>query len=247
MGVAIITDGPITPTRFVVPNVDRGLELWHEFDTSVSNFNINKAPGKSNSVVMGSPIAFASHARFKGGLNFIQTMMGDSDEITFIVVARSVLLPTGNADGAILVGGYTGTSVTPGITGQAAGANIYLANPTSATGSASRNDGSGVAAAAGVSGNGIVPTSWAIRSVRAKTGEFTVLTDHTAGVSFTGNTKLQRALNGNKYRIGSGTSGFAGECDVSMVAGFSAYHSPEEIQANVDMVRERLSRLGISA
>lgn len=247
MGAAITTDGPITPTRYIIANVDRGLELWHEFDTSVSNFNLNKAPGKPDSVIIGSPVAYPSHARFKGLSNFIQTMVGDTDEVTIIVVARSVLLPTGNADGSILVGGYTGTSVTPGITGSAAGANIYLANPTSATGSASRNDGTGVATAAGVSGNGIIPTSWSIRSVRAKTGAATVLTDHTAGLSFTGTSILQRALTGNKYRIGSGTSSFTGECDISMAAIFSAYHSDEEIQANVDMIRYRLSRLGIDA
>lgn len=247
MGVAITTDGAITPTRFVIANVDRGLELWHEFDTSVSNFNLNKAPGKPNSVIIGSPVAYPSHARFKGLSNFIQTMVGDTDEVTIIVVARSVLLPTGNADGSILVGGYTGTSVTPGITGSAAGANIYLANPTSATGSASRNDGAGVATAAGVSGNGIIPTGWAIRSVRAKTGSPTILTDHTAGLSFTGASILQRALNGNKYRIGSGTSSFTGECDISMAAIFSAYHSDAELQSNLDMIRLRLTRLGINA
>ncbi|MFJ2445150.1 hypothetical protein [Pseudomonas sp. NPDC087626] len=247
MGAAIITDGAITPTLKVIANVDRGLEGWFEFDTSVSNFNLNRAPNKPNAVIIGSPSAYSSHGRFKGLTNFIQTPIGDSDEVTIIVVARTVLTPTGNADGSILVGGYTGTSVTSGITGSAAGANIYLANPTSATGSASRNDGAGVATAAGVSGNGIIPTSWAIRSVRAKTGSPTILTDHTAGLSFTGTSILQRALNGNKYRIGSGTSSFIGECDISMAAIFSAYHSDAELQANLDMIRLRLTRIGINA
>lgn len=247
MGAAIITDGAITPTLKVIANVDRGLEGWFEFDTSVSNFNLNKAPNKPNAVIIGSPVAYSSHGRFKGLTNFIQTMIGDIDEVTLIAVGRSVVLPTNNNDGAILVGGFTGTSVTPGIAGSSVGANIYLAHPASATGSAARNDGAGVATSAGASGAATLPTNWAIRSMRARTGAPTVLTDHTLGMTFTGASSLQRALNANKYRIGSGTSAFSGECDISMVAIFSAFHSEAEIQANVDLIRLRLTRLGINA
>jgi len=146
-----------------------------------------------------------------------------------------------------LVGGHVGVSQTAGITGNASGGNIYLSRPTTATGSASRNNGSGVATAAGVSGTGTLPTDWAIRSVRAKSGVPTVLVDHTLGLTFTGTNSNQRALTSNKYRIGSATELFAGECDISMTAFFSAYHSDAELQANIDMIRVRLTRLGINA
>lgn len=234
------------PHGFVVPPVSRNLRGWFTFDTDVGSFGRNRARGQPNAQIVGSPIAYPTHGRFKGLQNYLQTQIGDSDEITIMVVGRAVATPTGVADGALLVGGYIGTSQTPGITGAAAGGNIFFNNATSTFCSASRNNGSGATTAGSVSLVGTPPTSWALRAMRAKTGGVSKIFDLTAGISSVGTSVLQRALSDTKIRIGSATTDFAGECDISVVAIWAGYHTDDEIAQNAVLMRNRMQRLGIS-
>lgn len=234
------------PHEFVVPPVSRNLRGWFTFDTDAGSFGRNRARGQPNAQIVGSPIAYATHGRFKGLQNYLQTQIADSDEITIMVVARAVVAPTGVADGALLAGGYIGISQTPGITGAAAGGNLFFNNASTLSGSASRNGGSGTTTAGSVAVLGTPPGSWALRAMRTKTGDVTKVFDLTAGVNNVGTSVLQRALSNTKMRIGSSTADFTGESDISVVGIWATYLSDVEIEQNAVLMRNRMQRLGIS-
>lgn len=236
--------GPL-PHAYVTPPIARGLQGWFTFDAGSGSFGRNRARGKSNAQIVGAPVAYASHGRFKGGQNYLITDIGDSDEITIMVVGRAVVLPTDPADGVFLVGGYQGTSQTPGITGSAGSGNLYMTDPARLSASAARNNGSGSAGASSVSVTGTLPNNWAIRAMRAKTGDFTKVFDLTAGVSSVGTSVLQRALSNTKIRIGGATVDFTGESEISVVGIWHAYHSDDEIEQNAALMRSRMQRFGI--
>lgn len=248
MGVQLVARNTTAPwyTK-VAPPVTRGLEGWFTLDTDVQRFVFNRAPGKADAVIVGAPSAFAGYGRFKGNLNYLQTQIADSDEVTIIVVARATAPLVAGVDATMLVGAHSGPIATPGYTGSASGANIFLDHPTLFKGTATRNDGSGsTTATASVSGTGTSTTTWALRSIRAKSGAPNVLVDHTAGVTVAGTNTNQRVLTTNKYRIGSATAGFPSESDVSFVAIHSAQLTDSELALQIAVVRKRMARLGIT-
>jgi hypothetical protein len=230
----------------VEPPVTRGLEGWFTLDTDASRFWFNRAPDKPDALIVGAPTAFAGWGRFKGTTNYLQTQVADTDEVTLIVVGKSAQPLVSGVDGTFLVGCHLGPVSTPGFTGNASGANIYLDHPTLMKGSASRDNGSGASTPANLSGTGTPTNSWALRTLRAKTGAATIMTDHTAGLTLTGADVSKRVLTSNRYRIGSATAGFAGESDISFVAIHSAYLTDVEVAAQIAVVRKRMARLGIS-
>ncbi len=230
----------------VEPPVTRNLEGWFTLDTDPSRFWFNRAPDKPDAVVMGTPTGYAGHGRFKGNTNYIQTQIPDSDEFTIIAVSRAVVAPTGSGDGVFIVGAHAGTIKTEGYTGEASGGNLYLDHPTASKASASRDDGTGLVTTANIVAYGTAPGSWALKSVRAKSGAPTVMIDHTAGIITTGVNANKRVLTNNMYRIGSATRGFPGEADISFVAIHSGYLTDAEIAAQIVPIRKRMARLGIS-
>lgn len=247
MGLKLISNDTVAPWNSkVVPPVTRGLEAWFTFDTDAARAYFNRAIGKADAQVVGSPVAFPTHMRFKGGVNFLQTQIQDSDEVTILVVGKSAVAPSSSANSVLLVGGYKGTSVTPGITGEASGGNLFISNPTSVSATAVRTDGAGNAVSTTVAVIGTPVTSWALRGMRAKTGEATKVFDLTANVSKFGSSLLERALTGNRLRIGGATEGFLGESDISAVAVYSLALTDDEIAMVAGTMRRRMSRLGVT-
>jgi hypothetical protein len=247
MGTQITARGVSGPwyTK-VAPPVTRGLEGWFTLDTDVQRFGFNRAPGKPDATIVGAPSAFAGYGTFKGNVNYLQTQIADSDELTLIVVARSNAPLVAGTDAVMLVGAHSGPILTPGYTGVASGGNVFLDHPTLFKGTATRNDGTGSATTTGsVSGTGTPTNVWALRSLRAKSGALTVLTDHTAGVVVTGSNTNQRVLTTNKYRIGSATAGFPSESNISFVAIHSAQLTDSELALQIAVVRKRMARFGI--
>jgi hypothetical protein len=247
MGIKLIADGTVAPwTSKVVPPVTRGLEAWFTFDTDTSRFGFNRAIGKENAVLVGAPTAFPTHGRFKGLSNYLQTPIVETDEQTLIVVGKLVTTPVDNATSALLVGNYIGTSVTPGLTGAAAGVSIYF--PTaSLTAQVGRSNGSGGIAGDIVAMSAMTPaTSWAIRALRTKSGQVTKLYDLTANITKEGVSTASRGLSNTKFRVGSGTSGLSGESDISAAAIYSKCLTDEEIELVAAVMRKRMARLGVT-
>jgi hypothetical protein len=248
MGILLISNNTQAPWNSkVVPPVTRGLEGWFTFDTDVSRFALNRAIGKADAAVIGSPTAYATHGRFQGRFNFLQTPIAESDEQTLIVVGKSVNAPTGSGDASMLVGNFTGTSATPGLTGGASGTNIYLRTSTKVTGGAGRDNSAGGIINDAAETTGMLPTAWAIRAVRTKTGVPTKVYDLTAHVSAESSNSLTRGLSNTMFRVGSGTStDFAGASDISAVAIYSKYLTDDEINLIAATMRKRMARLGIA-
>ncbi|EKT4565708.1 hypothetical protein ACBQ21_03270 [Pseudomonas putida] len=247
MGLKLISNDTVAPWNSkVVPPVTRGLEAWFTFDTDAARAYFNRAIGKADAQVVGSPVAFPTHMRFKGGANFLQTQIQDSDEVTILVVGKSAVAPASAADSVLFAGAYKGVSVTPGIAGDASGGNLFVSNATAVSATAARTDGAGNAVSTTVAVVGTPVTSWALRGMRAKTGEATKVFDLTANVSNLGSSVLKRALTGNRLRIGGATEGFLGESDISAVAIYSVALTDDEVALVAGTMRRRMSRLGLT-
>lgn len=245
MGVKIISNSPAPWNVPVSVPVTRGLEGWFTFDTDSSRFAINRVKGKPKAQVIGTPVAYPTHGRFKGMTNYLRTAIPETDEFTFLVVGKAVVAPTGNVDGVALVASYLGDPVAPGITGYPAGANLFLRSAAGGTAAAARSDGAGGSVPDMVGIPNGSPTSWRILVARAKSGEgtkFFDLTNNTVGI---GTDTRQRILNNRTLQIGSAYKDFNGESDISSVAIFSKALTDAEINATAALMRVRMARLGI--
>lgn len=251
MGIKLVANDTVAPWYSkIIPPVTRGLEGWFTFDTDPSRFALNRAIGKPNAQLAGSPVAFSTHGRFKGLANFLQTDIAETEGQTIIVVGKAVKdVPASPAqsDMAFFAGNYLGPVVTPGYTGSAFGASLFFNAAGSMTGNGTRDNGSGAATSDSVILTGETQTSWAIRAMRSgPSGVASKAFNLTRGVSREGNSLASRVLASTKHRIGSPTSGFSGEVDISAVAFYSVALTDAEIAQVAIAMRRRMARLGIS-
>lgn len=248
MGIKFVSNGSVAPWHSkVVPPVTRGLEGWFNFDTAVERFTFNRAIGKPDALLVGEPVAYATHGRFKGLTNFLKTQINESDEQTLIVVGKAVALPTSTGDSTMLIGNWYGTPIETDVTGNAAGVNLYMRTATTLSASAGRRGVTGNVVAGSASVTGTVPTKWAIRAVRAKSGDPTKVFDFTAGVSAVGADSSTRVRASTPFCIGSAMQDYGGECDISAAAIYKAALTDAELEKVVALMRVRLRRLGIVA
>lgn len=246
MGIKLISNDSIAPWNSkVVPPVTRGLEGWFTFDTDVSRFPFNRAIGKANATILGAPVAFPTHGRFKGMTNFIRTSIPETDEFTFVVVGKALAVPTGNVDGVALVSSYLGDPVAPGVTGYPPGASLFLRGTVGGTGAASRSDGANASVSDMIGLASGSPTAWRILACSGKSGEATKVYDLTNNTSAVGTDVRPRVLNNRMAQIGSAYKDFLGESDISVVAIFSKVLTKAEIDATGAIMRVRMLRLGI--
>lgn len=233
--------------------VDQGLEGWFTFDTDAKRFFFNRAKGKADALIVGSPVAYPTHGRFKGLVNYLKTGIRETDGQTLIVVGKAAAqIPadastSGDANTPFYVGNYRGTSLTEGVAGAAYGSSLYHVSASSLTGSASRVNGAGGATSSVRSvGSGEVATEWGIRAMRASSSyalKVQNLTRNTVAVSADLNA---RVLSDSVFQIGSGTMVFGGEVDISAVAIYSRVLTDTELSEVAAAMRKRMLRLGIN-
>lgn len=252
MGIKLISNNTLAPWNSkVVPPVSRGLEGWFNFDTDAGRFGFNRALGKPDASIIGAPVAFATHGRFKGLSNYLQTKIAETDEVTLIVVGKAAAaIPAGastvgDATTPFYAGTYRGNSVTPGVTGPAYGASLYHVGTATLTAGACRENGAGGGTSAVNSVSGEVPTDWSIRVMRAASGVATKTQNLTKNLMSQGNDLRARALSDSLFRIGSGTTSFGAEVDISTVIIHSVLLTDDELAKQVEIVRKRMARLGI--
>lgn len=250
MGVLIVATGAVAPwnSKVALP-VMRGLEGYFTFDTDPSRFGFNRAPGKSDAQITGAPLAFASHGRFNGQLNFLTTKIDETSNQTIVVVgkaAAAVPSSAGQADQPVYVSNNYGTGVNPPYVGlTATGISIYHPDNARIQGSGARDNGSGVATSGSVSLSGTPANAWAIRAVRVTDTGVNVTKDLTAGTSASGANSNARVLNNKTFRIGTGALGPSALVDISAVAIFSVALTDAEIELVAGVMRKRMARLGI--
>lgn len=246
MGLKLIANDAIAPWNTkVVPPVTRGLEAWFTFDTDASRFTFNRAIGKADAEMVGAPVAYPTHGRFKGLTNYLKTKVPDSDELTIITVGRAVVEPTDTADGVMLVSNYIGNAATPGYTGNSYGASVYAVSSRMVA-AATRDNAAGGQTSSPVTDTSDFATNWAIRALRAKSGEFNQNLNFTKNSAFNGANNRGRVLADTLFRIGSATTGYAGEVDISAVAIYSVALTDDELAQVAALMRRRMARLNIA-
>lgn len=250
MGVLIIANGASAPwnSKVVLP-VMRGLEGYFTFDTDSSRFSFNRAPGKDNALMSGSPLAFASHGRFNGQMNYLSTKIAETVEQTIIVVGKAAspviagAPPEGQPN---YVSNSYGTGVNPPYVGiVATGVSLYHPDNARMSGAGARDNGSGAATSGAISLTATPADQWAIRAVRVSGSGFNVVKDLTAGTTATGSSSTTRVLNNKVYSIGGKSIGDSALVDISAVAIYSAALIDSEIALVADVMRKRMLRLGI--
>lgn len=254
MGVQLIANDTVAPwyTK-VIPPVTRGLEGWFTFDTDSSRFGFNRALDKGNAEIVGAPVAYPTHARFKGLSNFLLTDIAETDAMTILVLGKAVAaIPagasiSGDANTPYYVGNRNGAVVTPGYSGKSGGVSLYHVLPENLTVSGPRDNGAGGASLTASNLVGEVPVSWGIRGVRTQSGAPTRAMNLTRNLYQDGSSVAGRVLNGAKLRIGDGAGNFGAEVDISAVAIYSVALSDAEIAMVAGAMRKRAQRLGIGS
>lgn len=250
MGVMLVASGAAAPwnSKVALP-VMRGLEGYFTFDTDSSRFGFNRAPGKKNAQIIGAPLAFATHGRFNGQVNFLTTDIAETANQTIIVVGKAAAAVIANGQTAsqpVYASNNYGTGVNPPYVGKTAtGVSLYHPDNSRTQGSGARDNGSGEATSASVSVGSTPSDSWAIRAVRVTDTGVNVAKDLTTGASASATNSNTRVLNNKTFRIGTGALGNSALVDISAVAFFSLALTDAEIQLIAEIMRKRMSRLGI--
>ena len=246
MGLKLTSPGSLAPwyTKTIVP-VTRSLEGWFCFDTALERIGFNRAPGKANAKIVGAPVVSANSVRFKGGSNFLETVISETEKFTYIVVGKTIgpLGGTGTATSAPYIGNYGGVPIGAY---PSSGSLLYHLTDTSLTALAWRVNTEGTGSTSGTATITDTPAAWGLR-VMVSNGELgTKVTNHTIGT--TGNQPLAtpRLLSSSPLRIGAvyGTN-MLGETDISFVAAYSDALTDAEIALLLPVIRKRMLRLGI--
>lgn len=250
MGVLLVASGAVAPwnSKVTLP-VMRGLEGYFTFDTDVSRFGFNRAPGKPDGQIVGSPLAFATHGRFNGQANKLATKISETANQTIIVVGKAAdavpSSPSANQQPVYVSNNY-GTGVNPPYVGLVAtGVSLYHPANDRTQGAASRDNGSGALVSGAVSLTATLANSWAIRAVRATSGGANTTFDLTTNTSATGTNTNARGMNNKPFHIGGHDLGDSGLVDISAVAIYSVALTDSEIQLIAGVMRKRMARLGI--
>lgn len=179
--------------------VRRGFEGMFFLNTSMEKCLRNYAPGKNDATLVGAPVVSASYLSGRSGVNFLQTDIAETAEMTMYTVARALnipaTLPMAAADAVILAGDYSAASPV--------GVVQWFATPTSFSGGAAfgadPNTTSNVGASVATD-----PTRWCLYSTVVRSNAV-ITTNHTTGVTSTRTitTEGVRQVSNRKLRLGS--------------------------------------------
>ncbi len=250
MGTLVVATGaPGQWNSKIAFPVMRGLKGYYTFDTDAARFGFNRAPGGVNAIMTGAPVAFATHGRFNGQVNFLDTGIAETIEQTIIVVGKSAaVVPSGSTqvDQPYYVGNAYGSSVNPPYVGKTStGVDLYHPDNARVSGSAARDNGSGDPSSAAASLAATPANSWAIRAVRASGAAANVVMDLTAGTQAAGTNTNPRILNDKTFRIGGAALGNSALVDISAVAILEVALTDSEINVFAEAMRKRMLRFGI--
>lgn len=246
MGVRLVAKGVDAEqfaSEYSAP-VRRGLEAIHFLNVSVAKAAKNYAPGKSQGVVIGAPVASAAYLSCNGTVNCIETSVPETDNLTIFVVARTAADGSVVAERPMFFGNYQGLHVDGGA---AYGMSLYLSAHNRMSGTA--GFGASVADNANVQAGITKPAVanlWALYMVQVSASG-TTTRDFTAGmVQTTGPAGKPRRLATGKIRIGSGQSNLLGACDVAVFQAHSVVLTEAEIGITVADIRAYMSRRGVT-
>ena len=259
MGATITAKGAKAPwnAKFL-PVVASGLEAWFVMGGDRRTATLNRAVGKPDGILTGSPEVFENYIKFTGGVSFVDTFIADNPDFTHIIVARrgAAQAADGAADSCMILGNYTSptdpATLPPGVTVNTTfGNNFYFGQNTNAftVASAKTNAENGVASHAVVQAMND-PMKWQLAagiggntdSVRMK--NFTENTENTAGSGGA----FARVVGTRNLRIGGGfvSGNFKGKTDIAFIASWRRKLTEAEFTAQVAQIRTLMLQRGFS-
>jgi hypothetical protein len=245
MGVQVVAKGVNAEdyaVEYAAP-IRRGLEGIFFTNTSLEKCAHNYAPGKKSGSVVGAPSVNGQYMSGRSSVNYVQTDIVETEEMTFFIIARALNLPSGNpipaADQVILLGNY--------LAGPWSGVVMWCGTSTSL----STNAGYGVDEASNANlGAGVTPnddTKWGLYCGRVKTsGPDTK--NFTNGLTFARvATDPRRVSTGRPLRIGSGyQSNQTGTWDMAAAMIYNVALNDAERDVVVQDLRAYAARRGIT-
>lgn len=229
--------------------VMRGLKGYYTFDTDAARFGLNRAPDGLNATLTGLPLAFATHGRFNGRTNFLDTGISETASQTIIVIGKAAAAV---ADGAattaqpVYVSNNYGQAVNAPFTGiTATGVSLYHPGAARLQISGARDNGSGAGSSASVNLVATAANQWAVRVARINSTGFNESIDLTTGTRAIGTSSTARILNNKTFCIGGNVIGDSALVDISAVAIFAVALTDSEINTVAAVMRKRMERLGI--
>lgn len=250
MGTQIISQGSLAPwnTKILAPVMD-SLEGWFDIDTDANRTAFNRASGKPNGVIVGSPTYGATGAKFQNQVACLQTDVAQTDFFTIIMLAKSDAAISGPSNGVFFASTTSGASIDPSVTSNITGISLQANTAIGLQGLASAKNAPTTATNVTANVDQVLPnTSWGFRMLRCAAGELTTA-NLTGGTSTKTTFTDPRLRNVNKIRIGSSftAASYAGLLEVSTVALYSRALSDAEAAAVVALMKNRAARLGIVA
>ena len=253
MGVELISVGSQAPWYTKVsPPVTRGLEGWFCFDTDISRIGLNRAPGKPDATIVGSPTVFSSYARFTGLSHYLNTGINETADMTILVVGKAAnAIPAGAAaTGDATTPMYCGTFFGPGtiVDGypSTTGIGLHHNAPAVQVLTAGRSSGAGLTTSAQAQIAADVPTAWGLRVGRTGKDTLNFTENLTTNKSQANPTSTIRVPSNKTLRIGGGYMNFAAQVDISQIVIYSVALTDGEINQIATLMRKRAARLGIS-
>jgi hypothetical protein len=236
-----------TATKYSA-NVRRGLKGVHFLNKDKEKIAHNYAPGNQGAQgsVVGSPVISPGYAALKGRLNYVQSGIAESDEMTVFCIARSSDTGLSSATRPSFLGTQQGVATDGGISD---GINMYMTSAGSGTFSFTAGYGNSDADRANV----VCSIAWTNRTNFA----LFVATINSAGITFRDVTNnrtstvtppagLPRRRSTNNLRLGSSFNAFDGVGDVALVAVHDVVLTPDEITAQILQYRKYALSKGIS-
>lgn len=253
MGVELISVGSQAPWYTKVsPPVIRGLEGWFCFDTDISRIGFNRAPGKPDASIIGSPTVFSNYARFTGLSHYLNTGISETADMTILCVGKAAAAvpasasPSGDATTPMYCGTYSGSGTIVEGYSSTYGIALHHNAPTYQSFTAARSDGPGSVTSAQAQITSDVPTDWGLRVGRTGQNVLSYTNNLTTNKPRSNTSSTIRVPSNRTLRIGGGYTNFAAQVDISQIVIFSVALTDAEISQIAALMRTRAARLGIT-
>jgi len=239
MGVQVVAKGVDAEqyaTEYSAP-VRRGLEGIFFTNGSLEKAARNYAPNKQSGSIVGAPTVNSGYISLKGGANYIQTPILETESVTMFIIARQVPDPANPGALVMFCGNYAG--------GPFSGVSMYVPAAGRLTGTAGYGNDDVSNSNSAVSVTPISEMVWGLYSVTISP-TLVVTRSHTANLSGQVVQTLPRRPSTRPVRIGWGYSAaHLGWSDVALYQHHSVGLTDDERAKTVADLRAYAARRGI--
>jgi hypothetical protein len=228
------------PWAFYHPRVTAGLRGFYILGGTLADSLINHSPGGAALTVTGLPVINSNHARVTSLSNFFATGLLETQQYTYLAVAKTAATPTGLIDAPLWVGNFAGGTVAT------RGASLYAAFDGQVRSLAGAGGDNGGVSTTNTSAVAADVTAWRMLFAGANaTTNF--LRDETANLGDSDPiVGVRAAPTVNPLRLGSGYATFAGVGDLAVAGIWDRWLTDAERAAMTADIRVLLTARGIA-